>query len=160
MSQKTLKNRAVPVAEAITAWKRHRNLAESLTPAGRERVLQEGVQSPGPGNLPRLSILFPSYRRIALAAALPTGLLALVIALSLGGGAELGPDPQLSHSAITVEKVGNQVVFTIANGSTEHSVSKSNSPRSFDPGNAVQVQNGSYRDSMIENGDLVFYRID
>ena len=140
------------IKKTVSAWKTHRPAGSGLSVASRNRVLRSAMNGSAPADLPRLSALFPAYRRIALATVLPAGLLAAVLAFTLGGS----PDTV----AITVEKVGNQVVFNIANGGTVHSISKSNTPTRFDPGTSVRIQDGSYRDSMVDNGDLVFYRID
>ena len=140
------------VESAIRAWKRNHHDTGEITPSGRSSVLRSAVSASTSRELPRLSNLFPAYHRIALAAFILAALLAVALVISLGDD----PVP----TAITAEKVGNQVVFSIANGGKVHSVSKSNSPHTFDPGNSVRIHDGSYRDSMVDNGDLVFYRID
>ncbi len=137
---------------AVSAWKTHRPAESELSSAARNRVLRSAMAGPDARDMPRIASLFPPYRRLALAAFLPVGLLAVILALTLGGS----PDPV----SITVEKVGDQVVFNIANGGRVHSISKSNTPHTFDPGKSVRVQDGSYQDSLIGNGELVFYRID
>ena len=141
---------------AVVSWNEAHSDSSGLTPAGRDRVLRAALSASSTREQPHLSNLFPAYRRIALAAIIPAALLAAILAISLGGNR--GVDEV--STAITAEKVGNQVVFRIANGGKVHSVSKSNSPHTFDPGNSVRIHDGSYRDSMVENGDLVFYRID
>lgn len=138
--------------KAVSAWKTHRPAGSGLSSAARNRVLRSAMAGPDARDLPRISNLFPAYSRLALAAFLPVCLLAVVLALTLGGS----PGPV----SITAEKVGDQVVFSIANGGRAHSISKSNTPHTFDPGKSVRVQDGSYREPLIENGDLVFYRID
>lgn len=137
------------VSNAVAAWKARHNGENSLTPEGRDNILTAGAKA----DLPHLSRLFLPYHRFALAAVVPAALLAAALMLSLPAGDH-------APASITVEKVGNQVVFNIANGGSSHSVSRSNTPHSFDPGNSVRIDNGSYRDSMSDNGDLVFYKID
>ncbi len=152
MAQKKLGIEVNILDEAISSWKTGCPSGAELSPAAREHVLNSAVSGDSIATLPHDASLFPPYHRFALAAILPAGLLALVLAISLG------KDP--APPTITVEKVGNQIVFNIANGGGAHSVSKSNTPHTFDPGGSVRVQGGSYQDSMVENGDLVFYRID
>ena len=137
------------LSNAISAWKSRNSGDRSLSPEGRDHILTAGARA----DLPHLSSLFIPYHRLALAAVVPAALLAAALMLSLPGG-------EHAPASITVEKVGNQVVFNIANGGASHSVSKSNTPHSFDPGNSVRIDDGSYRDSMLENGNLVFYKID
>ncbi len=152
MSKEKATTKGNILESAVSAWKREHSSTTGLTDSGRNRVLRSGLSTSSSDELPRLFNLFPAYRRIALAAIIPAALLAVVLVIALGGD----PVP----TAITAEKVGNQVVFRIANGGTVHSISKSNSPHTFDPGSSVRIHDGTYRDSMVENGDLVFYRID
>jgi short subunit fatty acids transporter len=152
MLRKKTANKANILGDAMLSWKAGHESGAELSPAARDRVLNSVVSGTGAGNLPANASLFPVYHRFALAAIIPAGLLALVLAITLGN------DP--APPTITVEKVGNQVVFNISNGGTAHSISKSNTPHTFDSGRSVRVQDGSYRDSMVEDGDLVFYRID
>ena len=55
---------------------------------------------------------------------------------------------------------GDEVVFTVANGSRDHSVYKSISSSDFRNAERISMRNGTFRDRVHDQAELVFYRID
>lgn len=59
-----------------------------------------------------------------------------------------------------VEKVGDEVVFHVVNGNTEHTVTRSTDPSSFNPKAEQQVADGRYSDRANSGPVVVFYKLD
>ncbi len=129
---------------------------ERLSGTARQAVLRRATAAREP--LRPLRRLFLPWGQMALAGALPV-LLAAVTALAWVSGIPRKA-PHVVDSRIEVSKVGDQVVFTIANGRTDHQVVKSARPDEFDPAGAAPVSDGSFSDALHSGADLVFYRID
>ncbi len=130
--------------------------AERLSGAARQAVLSRATAAREP--LRPFRRLFPPLGQMALAGALPV-LLAAVTALAWVSGIPR-KSPHVVDPTIQVSKVGDQVVFTIANGDADHRVLKSGRPDVFDPAAATPLSDGSFSDALDSGADLVFYRID
>jgi len=61
---------------------------------------------------------------------------------------------------LTAAKVDGQVVFTLANGNSEHTVTKSTDPQPFSRRSAVKMAGNRFTDEATGGPNLVFYRID
>lgn len=144
--------------EMVEAWREGSGQAESLSERCRREILAamtdgEALRSERP--------LFPRSNGLAWVFALPALLLALAIAWQLApreGGAPLSePVPRIS--AI---RSGDDVIFVIANGKREHTVYRSESKVGLERAaeEAFAVTDGTFRDRLESQADLVFYRID
>ena len=149
---------------AISAWRVSQGGMIAFSEESRSRILQSGLNQSEISTPKLFSSLFPPFFRYMAAAGLPLALLGLLLVASLPFGKVVDQLPSDEGHAvvsmISVTKEANHIVFKIANGGTSHYISKSSNADSFAPGTAVFVKNGSYRDEMLESGDLVFYRID
>jgi len=162
-------NGGIPIEKAVSAWLGRREAGFRLQNERRSAILRATLSG---GEKPAGSSLFPvfpMFSRLAVAAILPLALLVLLAPLA----ALLLPFDSVQrylpgreavatagHATIGVKKDGEQILFTIANGGTVHTISKSADPRHFEPGRSVRVTGGTYRDRMVESSDLVFYKID
>lgn len=74
----------------------------------------------------------------------------------------LAPEQDATHGPrfSGVEKVGDQVVFHIANGGTEHTVTRSTDPTRFNPRAEQTVAEGRYSDRVNSGPVVVFYKLD
>lgn len=109
--------------------------------------------------LPSQSSLFLPTRRWMLAGLLPV----MAVAALLAVVPALRHDRTVATAApgrLTVSKVDGEVVFTLANGTRQHTVCKSTVPNHFDPASAVRMKGGSFTDRTEDGEGLVFYRID
>jgi hypothetical protein len=70
------------------------------------------------------------------------------------------PSMPTSPTSVEASKVGDRVVFTIANGGRQHRIVKSDRPDRFEGDSGVEAANGSYVDRLDSGADVVFYRID
>jgi hypothetical protein len=61
---------------------------------------------------------------------------------------------------VAVSKDGGSILFAIQNGSRSHTVHRSSDPRGSGAGTKVEVSDGAYVDSLQDQADLVFYRIE
>jgi hypothetical protein len=141
--------------EAIRASRIRAGASETLSGECRSAIFAE-VTGPGPAPR-RLRGLFTPWRRVALGGAIPLALAAVLVgwtALEWNGG--ISP----SIPSVDTAKVGDHVVFTIANGDREHVIVKSDRPDRFDRSAAAKVTDGSFSDRLDSGSDLVFYRID
>ena len=143
--------------QAIAAW-REAPGEQALRPETRDRILGEALA--GGDAPPSFAALFTPTRHWVLAAIAPAAL-TLVAALLLGV-TNLGiQEPAVDAGPrLEVSKVGDEVVFLIANGKPTHTVYKSTQPDHFDASSAVVVKDGQYRDRATGGPDIVFYRID
>ena len=138
--------------QAVVAW-REAAPVERLSEGARGRILHAAVQ-PAPVRSSWIP-LFPPVRRLALAAAVPALLLAVLVSYGtlIGTGTD-GIAPRLLAS-----KQGDEVVFVIANGDQTHRVSRLARPVERQ-GEAMVVDDGTFRDRLSTDTRLVFYRID
>ena len=140
------------LSTALREWRDSERSAEQLSTDCRTRILE--ASRPGQKLRPLASLFLP-LRGWALAGALPVALLTL----ALGYGFLPGPETE-SDTAPTLRasRVGDEVVFQIANGGKPHRVYRSTS--AGEAGEAMAVTDGRFRDRLDRGGDLVFYRID
>jgi hypothetical protein len=61
---------------------------------------------------------------------------------------------------LTAAKIHGQLVFTLANGKTDHLVYRSTDPQSFDRSEPVRMAGNKYTEDATGGPALVFYRID
>ena len=140
---------------ALEAWRSDPVAGGSLSDGARAAIFDSIAEHEA---MRPLSRLFAPVRRWALAGVVP-----LVVTLAIGAWVALQrPAATVASEASwgEVTKVGDRVVFRIANGDGEHRVLKSSRPDRFDPSGAAVVSNGSYVDRLDTDADLVFYRID
>ena len=150
-----MKPSADRLSAALRDWRAAERSGERLSTTSRARIVESARTRAG-ANRPRpLVSLFLPLRGWALAGALPVALLTLALGYGLGPGPATGPDPA---PTLRATRVGDEVVFEIANGGEPHRVYRTTG--AGDPGEAVTVSNGRFRDRLDAGGDLVFYRID
>jgi len=144
---------------AVRQWREASTSGETLGPATRAAILRSTRDR---GERPTLAALFLPTRRLVWAAGLPA--LALGLALAALLGVEGLPAPGLREPArIEVSRVGDEVVFQIANGKRLHRVYRSElAADTAAPGQeeAFAVTAGTFRDRLHSGSDLVFYRVD
>jgi len=140
--------------QAVNAW-REAAPSERLSSRVRDRILDE-ARRPAPARTPAMP-LFPPLRRLALAAAVP----ALALALLLTYGTLPAPDDSALSGAprLLTSKQGDEVVFVISNGKQAHNVRRLARAAQL-RGEPMAVSNGTFRDRLSSDSQLVFYRID
>ena len=145
-----------PLKQAIASYRAHAPESEQLSIEARSAVFREVSVGNAPGPLAQL--FMPLHRLTALAGISLT----LVLALVLWGGAPIQLDGEAANdiTAINAAKVGNHLIVSIANGGTEHVVTRSERPDRFDPAAASTVRGGEFVDRLDTGANLVFYRID
>jgi hypothetical protein len=103
-------------------------------------------------------VFVPSLARAwrwAFLGSVPVVALAAVLMLAGDHGRQLTMSPKLSAA-----KVDGQLVFTLANGKTEHTIYRSTDPQTFDRSSAVKMARNRYAEVATGGPTLVFYRID
>lgn len=138
--------------QAVEAWRAEAPV-ERLSERARGRILRDVVR-PDPDRSPWIP-LFPPVRRLALAAAVP----ALVLAVLVSYGTLIGTGTDGIAPQLLASKQGDEVVFVIANGDQSHRVSRLARPVERH-GEAMVVNDGTFRDRLSSDSRLVFYRID
>ncbi len=147
------------LSEALKSWRSDRPPEGRLSEATRGRILAAAHQARA-GERPRaLTDLFLPLRGWALAGALPVALLAAVLVWGLWpvGGPPPGPG---TGPMLRASRVGDEVVFEIANGGRPHTVHRSGRADDLGGGQPLAVSEGRFRDRIDAGGNLVFYRID
>lgn len=154
MSEKKVRD---PLKQALEGYRAQASGCESLSPEARSAVFRRVSEGERPGALAQLFV--PLHRWTALAGAS----LALVLTVALWNGGRPEPGMQVAEfrtiHTIQAQKVANHLVVTIANGGTEHVVTRSIRPDRFDSSGSTTVQ-GQFVDRLDRGPDLVFYRID
>lgn len=128
-----------------------------LLPATRERILARAVRDRGSAETAVVRKFAPGFG-LALAASVPAlviGAAALILALR-----EQAPQSPKFGGIVGARKVGDQIVFTIANGNRPHVVYRSKDPARFDQGSAERVVGGRFEDRVGEEPGIVFYRVE
>ena len=97
--------------------------------------------------------LFVRGWRWAFVGSLPVLAIAAVLIVS-------GERSHPTLAQLTASKVNGEVVFTLANGRTNHVVYSSTDPRFFGGAEAEPLRRNSFRVDANEGPALVFYRID
>ena len=139
------------LSEAVSAL-RDELPNETLSDAARSILFATVRDETGPGFRSRLRV----GARWAIIGALPV--VALVVLVSLAP--RENRVAQARPLRLNAAKVGNEVIFTIQNGSTEHRVLKSSSPSGFNSASELPVIGGRFRDRADAGADIVFYRVD
>jgi hypothetical protein len=67
---------------------------------------------------------------------------------------------QVASPRLSASKVNGQLVFSLANGKTNHLVYRSTDPHAFDRSTAVKMARNQYTEDATGGPTLVFYRID
>jgi hypothetical protein len=150
--------------QALSEWRESKSDRERFSGPTRERILGS-IQSPeyrfelGEA----LGSLFFPVRRFALAAVVPSLVLVLALGYALMPGRGADPGLPLQVTQITqmeVTRVGDDVVFRIANGTRTHLVYKSSDINELSRATPVAVSDGVFRDTVHAEANLVFYRVD
>lgn len=143
-----------PLPEALSKLRGSLEAGPVLSEGARERILARVLTASSTFERARR----PWFRvgRLALAACLPLGLVGVGAAVFLlrGGGSEG------AAGIVRVEKSGDQVIFTIANGKKTHTVLRSSDPARFDAGSARRVVGGRFEDPVAGESGIVFYRVE
>ena len=141
--------------DLVDGWRRELRDDQRLSPGTRAGILaavrDERLAQRRPNSL------FLPFRRLAIAAVAPALLLTLALGyLLLPRGAG---DPGPVGLELRVTKQGEEVVFFIANGGQTHQIYKTSELRDpqWEPYTKTE---GTFRDRLETEADLVFYRID
>ena len=141
--------------EAVGAWRARRPAAERLSPGARDRLWARVREGVAPAD--RLHPLFAPVRRWVLAGAVPA---LVVLALLLPLAWRSGTVPERHEGpTILASRIGDSVVFTIANGNRTHRVYRSATPDRFDLESPIVVGD-RYVEPSQGDLDLVFYKVD
>jgi hypothetical protein len=139
--------------DALAAW-RESSRDETLSGTARTALFSE-VRSIGEGTE---EVFVPGLTRAwrwAFLGSVPVVALAAVLMLAGDHSRQLGVSPQLSAA-----KVNGQLVFTLANGKTDHMIYRSTDPQTFSQSAAVKMARNRYSEDATGGPTLVFYRID
>lgn len=142
-----------PLDAALAAWRSGTNRSPKLSAASREQVLRAALDPASrPGR--QASLFFPLGR--VFVTAVP-----LVVAVAVVGLLTRDPGTVRREAPVNLRatKIGDQVVFTIANGGGTHVVRKSDSPDRFDRASGTKVR-GEFSDTIDGSSPVVYYRID
>jgi hypothetical protein len=139
--------------DALAAW---RGASQDETLSGEARTALFGeVRTMGQG----IDQAFvPSLTRVwrwAFLGSVPVVAISAVLMLVGEHGQPISTRPQLSAA-----KVHGKLVFTLANGKTEHLIYRSTDPQSFGRSAAVKMARNRYTEDATGGPTLVFYRID
>ena len=143
--------------QAIAGWRTEAaRRPESFSRAARSAVLREAI-APDARRVGPLDALFVPFRTLAAAGALPV----IALSLLLGGLVFQGDSDPVDPTtgALTAMKVGNQVVFSIANGDRDHLVLRATRPE-FDQAARFTASGGRFSERLDGDAELVFYRIE
>lgn len=140
--------------EAIRAFRTSRETAETLSPQTRATIVETSWNE---AKSRTESGFRPAFRPARWLAGLAAASIVGVLSISILVHREAVQDRPFTVQA---EKVGDEVVFTIANGNRAHSVRKATHPALLDRAEAQKIRNGRFSDSASEEAGIVFYRID
>jgi hypothetical protein len=139
--------------DALAAW-RESSEEETLSGPARTALFTE-VRSIGEGTE---NAFVPSLTRAwrwAFLGSVPVVALAAVLMLAGDHSRQLAISPKLSAA-----KVNGQLIFTLANGKTDHLIYRSTDPQTFSRSAAVKMARNRYAEDATGGPTLVFYRID
>ena len=139
--------------DALAAW-RETSKDEALSGPARTALFSE-VRSMGDGSNEAFVPGLTRAWRWAFLSSVPVVALTAVLMVAGDHGKQLGMPPQLSAA-----KVHGQLVFTLANGTTNHLIYRSTDPQTFDRSAAVKMASNRYSENATGGPTLVFYRID
>lgn len=153
--------KATKLDRALADWRACRPDESRLSQPARANILRAALEaSVAPRRIePRIPLFFP-VRRLALATALPTVLLAFIAGYLILPGGMTDPAGDPAGTIVQAMRQGDEVVFVITNGKSTHTVRKLNAPNSLTDGETLTVSEGSFRDRLEGDSNLVFYRID
>ena len=140
------------LTDALAAW-REGSQDETLSGAARTALFDE-VRALEQG---REASFVPSLTRAwrwAFLGSVPV--VAIAAALLVGGDHQV----PTTTARLSAAKVDGQVVFTLANGRSQHTVYSSTDPRSFSPSTGVKMSGNRFTEEATGGPNLVFYRID
>jgi hypothetical protein len=140
------------LGRAVEEWRRNAP-TPSLSSDARDRVLRRAIDETAA--VRTFPALFVATRRLIFAGILPLlvlGVFAVLVSMP-GDSPEAGPN-------VIASRMGDRVVFTIANGGGGHTVYRSTEAHRFEPGGAVRVTDGEFEVPADEDARVVFYRID
>ena len=147
--------RAKVILDDAVAALRASTADEQLTDARRTAIFA-AVQAVGPAS-PWESWRVGFRRWWAVAALVP---LTLVLGLAIWQGGAPGGEVEVGEGVtLHASKIGDRVVFDIANGNRDHLVQKSGSPDRFDARGGELVTEGAFVDRLDSGADLVYYRV-
>lgn len=148
---------APELERALEAWREAPDETEPLSEGARAAILRSALR-PRSEAAPRraLAELFLPARRIALAAALPTLILAAVLGVGLRS---LSPQPVSGTGRIEAQKTDGGVVFLIANGKSVHRIVKTTRPDSG-VGEVFTSVDGRFEDRLENGASITFYRFE
>ena len=140
------------LGRAVADWRRHAP-SPSLSSDARDRILRRAMDKKVA--VRSFPALFVATRRLIFAGVLPLVILGVftVLVTIPNDSPEAGPN-------VVASRIGDRVVFTIANGGGGHTVYRSTEAHRFDPGAAVRVNDGAFEVPADEDARVVFYRID
>ena len=139
--------------DALAAW-RETSADEALSGPARTALFSE-VQAMGNGSNEAFVPGLTRAWRWAFLGSVPVVALTAVLMVAGDGENRLVAAPQL-----TAAKVHGQLVFTLDNGATDHTIYRSTDPQSFDRSGAVKMSRNRYTENATGGPTLVFYRID
>jgi len=137
--------------DALNAW-REESKDETLSGAARTALFTE-VRSMSDG---REAAFVPALTRAwrwAFLGSVPV--VAIASALLVAGSHQ-----PMTAAHLSAAKVDGQVIFTLANGNTNHIVYRSTDPQAFSKASAVKMSGNRFSDEATGGPNLVFYRID
>ena len=140
---------------AIAAW-RAGERGEQLSPDTRSRILGGIDRSDARSSTlqPLTSLFFPTWRW-AWAGVAPVVVLTVALGIvALPRGGDAGSKPV----RVEARKVAGEVEFLVANGGTEHRVSRWSPDTAT--GTTIETKNGAFRDTLDSDETIVFYRVD
>ena len=124
------------VRQAVVDWRRDMpqpTLSSDARNVVQRRALEEKVSVGG------FPALFVTTRRMVLAGALPLVLLGILVVVATLPGSPIDTEP-----TVMANRVGNRVIFTIANGNEGHVVYRSTVAHRFDREAGVRVDDGEF----------------
>ena len=139
--------------DALAAW-RATSKDETLSSPARTALFSE-VRSMGEGSNEAFDPGLTRAWRWAFLSSVPVVALTAVLMVAGDHGKQLAIAPQLSAA-----KVHGQLVFTLANGKTDHVIYRSTDPQTFDRSASVKMSRNRYSEDATGGPALVFYRID
>jgi hypothetical protein len=139
--------------DALAAW-RETSKDETLSGAARTTLFSE-VRAMGDGSDEAFVPGLTRAWRWAFLSSVPVVALTALLMVAGDHGSQIGAKPQLNAA-----KVHGQLVFTLDNGSTNHTIYRSTDPQTFDRSAAVKMSRNRYAEDATGGPALVFYRID
>jgi hypothetical protein len=140
---------------AIAACRASNDPAMGLSAAARGTILRAAHDDSARSGA--FAPLFFPVRLVIAAGLVPAILVTAGVLLSVP---KMNDAARPGGQGVQVAKLGDEVVFTFANGKRSHVVTKSTAPDRFDRSKAIQVRDNRFVDSATAGPNLVFYRID